>query len=226
MERSIGAAMEGEKERRHGVGTVHDVLALALHHPHSQRFSGFRASSTVITDQEKRCGAPFLLLLVILRLLPWVHVTTARPAPARAAWHPFNQLIGLVELKRYLARFCHMHIDPSNDLTDASDEHLEVILKRYTMHAKLSLPVRPVASHLVTFTTLDNIMFSRYGAGVYVSHSARQGGVVGWFRLFPDEPRWSRLSPMMLTYALSPTYIIDYLPSAASASRLQRMSSN
>ncbi|KAG8052267.1 hypothetical protein GUJ93_ZPchr0001g31247 [Zizania palustris] len=54
--------------------------------------------------------------------------------------------------------------------------------------------------------TLDKNKSRRSGVGDVVD------GTVGRFSFFPDKPRWSRPSPMVLTYALSPTATVDYLP--------------
>ncbi|KAL5229163.1 hypothetical protein ABZP36_017428 [Zizania latifolia] len=51
---------------------------------------------------------------------------------------------------------------------------------------------------------LDKIMSPRSGVG--------DDGAVGRYSFFPDKPRWSRPSPMVLTYALSPAATVDYLP--------------
>uniref|UniRef100_A0A0E0MAM2 Peptidase metallopeptidase domain-containing protein n=1 Tax=Oryza punctata TaxID=4537 RepID=A0A0E0MAM2_ORYPU len=171
-------------------------------------------------------------MVVVLGLPVAAGVHPAAP-PAHAhghghggvAWHSFKQLLdarrgshvtGLAELKRYLARFGYM-AKPGRDTTDAFDEHLEVAVRRY--QTRLSLPVTGRLDN----ATLDQIMSPRCGVGdddverpVSVALSPGQGGVVSRFTFFKGEPRWTRSDPpIVLSYAVSPTATVDYLPPAA-----------
>lgn len=149
------------------------------------------------------------------------------------AWHSFKQLLdagrgshvtGLAELKRYLARFGYM-AKPGRDTTDAFDEHLEVAVRRY--QTRFSLPVTGRLDN----ATLDQIMSPRCGVGdddverpvsVALSPGA-QGGVVSRFTFFKGEPRWTRSDPpIVLSYAVSPTATVGYLPPAAVRAVFQR----
>lgn len=185
----------------------------------------------------RTAAAAACLLLVILGLHSCLHLATARPAPARphqhngAAWHSFKQLLdarrgsrvtGLAELKRYLARFGYMP-KPGRDPTDAFDEHLEVAVKRY--QSRLSLPI----TGRLDSVTLDQIMSPRCGVGDDGTHGVSitlspggQGGAVSRFTFFKGEPRWTRSNPTVLTYAISPTATVDYLPPEAVRAVFQR----
>lgn len=174
-----------------------------------------------------------LLLLPLLGPLPpisCVHVTAADgPVTATVhrqdgtAWRSFKQLLdarrgshvaGLAELKRYLARFGYMpagaaeHEPP----TDAFDKHMEAAVRRY--QSKLSLPV----TGQLDSATLDRIMAPRCGVGdgghvsLSGSSTASPDGAVSRFTFFKGEPRWTQPDPLVLTYAISPTATVDYLP--------------
>ncbi|XP_062200589.1 metalloendoproteinase 1-MMP-like [Phragmites australis] len=178
------------------------------------------------------CRSCILLLGLLLSCL---HVAAAaRAAPVSvhrpdggATWHSFKQLLdarrgsrvaGLGELKRYLARFGYMP-KSEHGPTDAFDEHLEVAVRRY--QSMLSLPV----TGQLDSPTLDRIMAPRCGVGdddhgVSVSLSASTasrggGGAVSRFTFFKGEPRWTQPDPLVLTYAISPTATVDYLPPEA-----------
>ncbi|KAG8092533.1 hypothetical protein GUJ93_ZPchr0012g19515 [Zizania palustris] len=183
----------------------------------------------------RRAAAACLLLPAMLGLLvACVHPAAAAAAaswPAQerthghggVAWHSFKQLLdarrgshvtGLAELKRYLARFGYMS-KPGRDPTDAFDEHLELAVRRY--QARLSLPV----TGRLDSATLDQIMSPRCGVVddddnrlVSVALSPGQGGAVSRFTFFKGEPRWTRSDPIVLTYAVSTTATVDYLPLA------------
>ncbi|KAL6642701.1 hypothetical protein ACP70R_020882 [Stipagrostis hirtigluma subsp. patula] len=181
-----------------------------------------------------------LVLLLLFGLLPSrLDVADARAAPAAkrlqhgagggAAWRSFKQLLdarrgsrvaGLAELKRYLARFGYMP-RAAHEPTDAFDEHLEAAVRRY--QSMLSLPV----TGQLDSATIDRIMAPRCGVGdndghgVSVSLSAaaaanRSGGgggrAVSRFTFFKGEPRWTQPDPLVLTYAISATATVDYLP--------------
>ncbi|CAN6288803.1 unnamed protein product [Urochloa humidicola] len=149
-----------------------------------------------------------------------------------AAWRSFQQLLdarrgsrvaGLAELKRYLARFGYMpgaaaghEHDPP---TDAFDAHMEAAVRRY--QSALSLPV----TGQLDSATLDRIMAPRCGVGDNNGHGATAsvslsanpqsvggGGAVSRFTFFKGEPRWTQPDPLVLTYAISPTATVDYLP--------------
>uniref|UniRef100_A0A0D9XMC3 Peptidase metallopeptidase domain-containing protein n=1 Tax=Leersia perrieri TaxID=77586 RepID=A0A0D9XMC3_9ORYZ len=134
------------------------------------------------------------------------------------AWHSFKQLLdarrgsrvtGLAELKRYMARFGYMAKNSDND--EAFDEHLEAAVMRY--QTRLSLPV----TGRLDSATLDQIMSPRCGvtdADGDGDRATSHGGAVSRFTFFKGEPRWTRsdVPPIVLTYAVSPTATVDYLP--------------
>ncbi|KAL6906401.1 hypothetical protein ACP4OV_004002 [Aristida adscensionis] len=174
-------------------------------------------------------------LLGLLLLLPCANVAGARAAPEAgrlqhgpgggAAWGSFKQLLdarrgshvaGLAELKRYLARFGYMPRAAAGHghgraPTDAFDEHLEAAVRRY--QSMLSLPV----TGQLDSATIDRIMAPRcgvgddgHGAGAPVPISG--GRAVSRFTFFKGQPRWTRADPLVLTYAISETAAVDYLP--------------
>lgn len=124
-------------------------------------------------------------------------------------------MTGLGDLKRYLAMFGYMPkpagAEHDGDPTDAFDEHLEAAVKRY--QSRLSLPV----TGRLDVVTLDQMMSPR--CGVQDDHGAsvspEHGGAVSRFTFFKGKPRWTRRSdpdPVVLTYAVSPTATVGYLP--------------
>ncbi|GJM91439.1 hypothetical protein PR202_ga07805 [Eleusine coracana subsp. coracana] len=146
------------------------------------------------------------------------------------AWGSFKQLVdarrgsrvaGLGELKRYLARFGylpksgHEHDHP----TDAFDAHMEAAVRRY--QSTLSLPV----TGQLNSATIDRIMAPRCGVGDDTIHGApvslpgggSGGGAVSRFTFFKGQPRWATQPdpPLVLTYAISATATVDYLPREA-----------
>lgn len=174
------------------------------------------------------------VLFLLLGPLPvsLAHVTADGPVTATVhrqdgtSWRSFKQLLdarrgshveGLGELKRYLARFGYMpgagaEHEPT---TDAFDAHMEAAVRRY--QSMLSLPV----TGQLDSTTLDRIMAPRCGVGdgghavpVSLSGSAAASpdGAVSRFTFFKGEPRWTQPDPLVLTYAISPTATVDYLP--------------
>ncbi|KAF8697908.1 hypothetical protein HU200_035405 [Digitaria exilis] len=175
-----------------------------------------------------------VLLLLLLRrpLLPvsCLHVAADAPLTATvhrqdggAAWRSFQQLLdarrgshvtGLAELKRYLARFGYMPGSPEHEPpNDAFDAHMEAAVRRY--QSTLSLPV----TGQLDSATLDRIMAPRCGVGdnahdvaTSTSSSSVSAPVVSRFTFFNGEPRWTQPDPLVLTFAISPTATVDYLP--------------
>ena len=176
----------------------------------------------------RACLVSALLLLLLRRPLPPVsclHVAADAPLTATGhrqdgpAWRSFQQLLdarrgsrvaGLAELKRYLARFGYMP-GAEREPTDAFDAHMEAAVRRY--QSTLSLPV----TGQLDSATLDRIMAPRCGVGdnghgaTPVSLTAAPGAV-SRFTFFRGEPRWTQPDPLVLTYAISPTATVDYLP--------------
>ncbi|TVU20571.1 hypothetical protein EJB05_36785, partial [Eragrostis curvula] len=171
-----------------------------------------------------RAVARFLVLL--LGLVSCLHVVTARPDPPAlrqhrrpdgAAWSSFEHLQdaprgssvqGLAELKSYLARFGYMQPSPEHD-DDAFDEHMESAVKRF--QSKLSLPV----TGQLDSATLARIMSPRCGVGdMSVSVSASKSAAAK-FAFLNGEPRWTLPDKLALTYAISPTATVAYLPREA-----------
>ena len=175
-----------------------------------------------------------LLLLLLRRPLPVSCLHVAADAPLTAtghrqdgpAWRSFQQLLdarrgsrvaGLAELKRYLARFGYMP-GAEHEPTDAFDAHMEAAVRRY--QSTLSLPV----TGQLDSATLDRIMAPRCGVGdnghgvMPVSLTAAgagsqaAAGAVSRFTFFKGQPRWMQPDPLVLTYAISPTATVDYLP--------------
>ncbi|XP_062206034.1 metalloendoproteinase 1-MMP-like [Phragmites australis] len=178
------------------------------------------------------CRACLLPVLLLGLLVSCLHVAAAAQATpvsvhrtdGAAAWRSFMQLldarrgsrvVGLGELKRYLATFGYLP-KSEHDLTDAFDEHLEVAVRRY--QSMLSLPV----TGQLDSATLNRIMAPRCGVGdgvsVFLSAKGSQsggGGTVSRFTFFKGEPRWTQPDPLVLTYAISATATVDYLPPKA-----------
>ncbi|KAJ1296283.1 hypothetical protein BS78_01G288300 [Paspalum vaginatum] len=188
------------------------------------------------------CRACLVPLLLLLGPLPvcCIHLVADAPVTATAhrqdgaAWRSFQQLLdarrgshvtGLGELKRYLERFGYMP-GAEHEPTDAFDAHMEAAVRRY--QSMLSLPV----TGQLDSATLDRIMAPRCGVGddahgVPVSLSgtaaaSRAGAAVSRFTFFKGEPRWTQPVPLVLTYAISPTATVDYLPAETVRAVFQR----
>ncbi|KAL6851599.1 hypothetical protein ACP4OV_020163 [Aristida adscensionis] len=181
-------------------------------------------------------GPVACLLLVLLGLLSCL--AGARPAPSAggaahqppdgAAWHSFRHLqdarrggrvAGLAELKWYLARYGYMQPRPDHD--DAFDEHMELAVRRY--QSRLSLPVTGEldSATLGRITSPRCTLGDGHGHGASVSVSLSEAAA-GRFTFYDGEPRWTRPAPMALTYAVSPTATVDYLPPEAVRAALRR----
>ncbi|OEL17830.1 Metalloendoproteinase 1-MMP [Dichanthelium oligosanthes] len=181
-----------------------------------------------------------LPLLLLRGPLPVSCLQVAADAPLTAtvhrqdgeAWRSFQQLLdarrgsrvaGLAELKRYLARFGYMP-RAEHEATDAFDAHMEAAVRRY--QTTLGLPV----TGQLDSATLDRIMAPRCGVGdhghgvtsVSLSRSQAGGGVVSRFTFFKGEPRWTQPDPLVLTYAISATATVDYLPAETVRSVFRR----
>lgn len=183
------------------------------------------------------CGrAAACFLLVLLGVLSCLHAAASRPVPAAGqhrrppggvSWRSFEHLhdarrgsrvAGLADLKRYLARFGYMQPRPAHEHDDVFDEHMEAAVRRY--QSSLSLPV----TGRLDSSTLGRIMTKRCGvadgdgAGMSVSLSAAAAAAAGTgsrFTFLHDAPRWTRSRPRVLTYAVSPTATVGYLPPEA-----------
>jgi hypothetical protein len=166
--------------------------------------------------------ASALLALLVLVTSSCAHLAAAAATPVAVhggePWGSFKQLVdarrgsrvaGLGELKRYLARFGYMSKSghERDHPTDAFDEHLEAAVRRY--QSTLSLPV----TGQLDSATIDRIMAPRCGVGDgAVSVSLSGGGAVNRFTFFKGQPRWTQPDPLVLTYAISETATVDYLP--------------
>lgn len=136
-----------------------------------------------------------------------------------STWHNFIRLLdaekgshvsGMSELKKYFQRFGYL--TPSSldgNLTDLFDEDLESALLKYQKNLGLQ------ATGKLDYATIKVITSPRCGVSdknnhnTTIPHHSLQAKV--HYAYFYGEPRWSRASPMILTYAFSPVNMIDYI---------------
>ncbi|XP_039046742.1 metalloendoproteinase 4-MMP-like [Hibiscus syriacus] len=114
-----------------------------------------------------------------------------------------SHVSGMSELKKYFQRFGYLSIpDNQNDsFTDVFDAQLESAIILY--QRKFGLPV----SGKLDSETISTIMSPRCG----VSDTGPELHATKHFAYFYGRPRWDRGSPMTLTYAFSPSNMIDYI---------------
>jgi len=107
---------------------------------------------------------------------------------------------------------------PAHEHDDVFDDHMEAAVRRY--QSSLSLPV----TGRLDSSTLGRIMTKRCGvadgAGMSVTASLSAEVAAGTGSRFTfladqDQPWWTRPHPLVLTYAVSPTATVGYLPAEA-----------
>ncbi|XP_065859515.1 metalloendoproteinase 4-MMP [Euphorbia lathyris] len=145
---------------------------------------------------------------------PWYTVTSTTDTPVKEynnyTWHNFKNFLnakrgshvtGMSQLKRYFNRFGYLSHRDFVNITDSFDAHFESAVFRY--QTKLGLPV----TGKLDFDTISEIMSPRCGVPdtVHKFHALRN------YEYFPGKPRWTRHTPMNLTYAFSPENRISYL---------------
>lgn len=185
---------------------------------------------------------PLLLLLSLSLLLPPPLPAADLPvsdlvdsinASNNNTWHTFMRFLdagkgsrpdGMADLKRYFRRFGYL---PENlNFTDLFDDEFEQALLSYQKNLGL------YETGKLDVDTMSVIVSPRCGVSDFTEDGGG-GGDKGLkttrrFAYFYGQPRWVRSSPMMLTYAFSPTYTISYvgLPEirAAFAGAFQRWS--
>ncbi|KAF6175416.1 hypothetical protein GIB67_036507 [Kingdonia uniflora] len=112
-----------------------------------------------------------------------------------------SNVMGMSELKKYFHRFGYLPNLDTN-FTDMFDKNFEMALAQY--QAKLGLPV----TSKLDSTTLEQIMLPRCGLRD-TNHDILR--TTKHFAYFPGKPRWEKLTPSTLTYALSPEKTVKYL---------------
>ncbi|XP_022738780.1 metalloendoproteinase 1-MMP [Durio zibethinus] len=160
----------------------------------------------------------FLLLLCFFprpcftaRITP-EKITVITTDTHKATWHNFTRfkdaekgshVSGMSELKKYFQRFGYLSLpDNQNDnFTDVFDTQFESAVTLYQQ--KLGLPV----TGQLDSDTISAIMSPRCG----VSDTAPRIHATKHFAYFYGTPRWGPGSPMTLTYACSPSNMIDYI---------------
>ncbi|XP_057787039.1 metalloendoproteinase 4-MMP [Salvia miltiorrhiza] len=172
---------------------------------------------------------PFSILLLLFCLLfPPPLPATYLPVSATGnltdfvtnnTWHTFVRFMdaekgsrpdGMAELKRYFRRFGYLPPENQN-LTDLFDDEFEQALILYQRNLGLNETGR------LDHPTMKVIVSPRCGVGDFTDAGRGGGGGGGdvkttrRFAYFYGQPRWVRTTPMMLTYAFSPGYVIDYV---------------
>ncbi|KAK8505591.1 hypothetical protein V6N12_038332 [Hibiscus sabdariffa] len=151
-------------------------------------------------------------------------VTVITTDDHNATWHNFTRfqdaergshVSGMSELKKYFQRFGYLSIpDSRNDsFTDVFDAQFETAVILY--QTKFGLPV----SGKLDSETISAIVSPRCG----VSDTGPTLHATKHFAYFYGRPRWDgRASPMTLTYAFSPSNMIDYISSPEIRAVFQR----
>ncbi|KAF8412428.1 hypothetical protein HHK36_000392 [Tetracentron sinense] len=127
-------------------------------------------------------------------------------------WHVFERFLdtgkgshvsGMSELKKYFHRFGYLPI-PDTNFTDTFDARFEAAVIGY--QTKLDLPI----TGKLDSDTVSQIISPRCGVPdtVHKLHTTRH------FAYFSGQPRWTRQTPMTLTYAFLPENSIGYLSSS------------
>ncbi|KAA8522219.1 hypothetical protein F0562_012892 [Nyssa sinensis] len=127
-------------------------------------------------------------------------------------WHDFVRFLdagkgshvsGMSELKKYFQRFGYLSI-PGSNFTDKFDDNFESAVIVYQKN--LGLPV----TGKLDSDTISVIMSPRCGIRdtSHTLHTTRH------YAYFYGEPRWTRTSPMNLTYAFLPAHMINYISSS------------
>ncbi|KAG5123219.1 hypothetical protein JHK82_029956 [Glycine max] len=139
-----------------------------------------------------------------------VTTETEKTVTHNATWHDFSKFLhaergshvsGMAELKKYFHRFGYLSLpETTPNFTDTFDSQFESALVRY--QKRLGLPV----TGKLDSDTISAIVAPRCGvsdAAPHGLHATRR------FAYFNGKPRWTRGTPMTLTYAFSPYNMID-----------------
>lgn len=139
----------------------------------------------------------FSLLLFSLLFARPPPVSTIRPEPTA---HNISDS----DLRRYLHRFGYLS-KPLANITRSSDSELQAAVSLYQTKHGLTVTGR------LDSTTLAQISLPRCGVSDTIT-LGKGAGEVSRYAYFQGQPRWTRPSPIVLTYALSPTDTVNYIP--------------
>ncbi|XP_059318760.1 metalloendoproteinase 1-MMP [Lycium ferocissimum] len=143
-----------------------------------------------------------------------------------ATWHAFvkfldagkgTQVTGMSELKKYFQRFGYLSI-PNQNFTDFFDEDLESAVLNYQKNLGLTVTGK------LDDETMNEIMLPRCGMSDSAhdhDHSSLLHTTKN-FAYFYGRPRWTKTSPMILSYAFSPNSMIDYIDASVIKTVFQR----
>ncbi|ONK73048.1 uncharacterized protein A4U43_C04F26600 [Asparagus officinalis] len=138
--------------------------------------------------------SPLLLLLL--------SQTSSRPLPKGSHLDPS-------ETPRYLHKFGYLP-KPVTNFSDHSDPEFKSAVSLYQSNHGLAV------SGKLDSATLAQMSTPRCGVSDKITINNKNGNnndsVVSHYAYFPGQPRWTRARPVVLTYALSPTNNIDYIP--------------
>ncbi|KAK4338239.1 hypothetical protein RND71_042726 [Anisodus tanguticus] len=142
-------------------------------------------------------------------------------------WHAFvkfldagkgTQVTGMSELKKYFQRFGYLSI-PDQNFTDFFDQDLESAVLSYQKNLGLTVTGK------LDDETMNEIMLPRCGmsdAAHDHTHSSSLLHTTKNYAYFYGRPRWTKSSPMMLTYSFSPNSMIDYIDASEIRSVFKR----
>ncbi|XVE57642.1 hypothetical protein DITRI_Ditri04bG0106200 [Diplodiscus trichospermus] len=114
-----------------------------------------------------------------------------------------SHVSGMSELKKYFQRFGYISVphNQNDNFTNVFDTQFESTVILYQQKLGLSVTGK------LDSDTISTIMSPRCG----VSDTAPRIHATKHFAYFYGRPRWERGSPMTLTYAFSPSDMIDYI---------------
>ncbi|XP_009629020.1 metalloendoproteinase 4-MMP-like [Nicotiana tomentosiformis] len=163
--------------------------------------------------------ALFILLLSLpsfpARILKHDPLTELTADIQNNTWHAFvkfldagkgSELPGMSELKKYFQRFGYLTNIPDHNFTDFFDEDLESAVLNYQKNLGLTVTGK------LDDETMNEIMLPRCGMSDSAhEHDHSSLHTTRNYAYFYGRPRWMKSSPMILSYAFSENYMIDYI---------------
>lgn len=119
-----------------------------------------------------------------------------------------SHVTGMSQLKKYFQRFGYLSIPNTQktvNLTDFFDDDFESAVLKYQKALGLK------ATGKLDSDTVNQIISPRCGVSDDVINPHAKIHAKIHYAYFDGEPRWTKSNPMILTYAFSPMFMIDYI---------------
>uniref|UniRef100_A0A7N0VLU9 Peptidase metallopeptidase domain-containing protein n=1 Tax=Kalanchoe fedtschenkoi TaxID=63787 RepID=A0A7N0VLU9_KALFE len=212
--------------------------AITIHPPILICFLCSKHPSSAVTTTHQTQMVRFFSYVTAISFLFFLQLLSyslaARPAPTpsematetlNATWHNFSkfldaprgsQLLGMSDLKLYFHRFGYLlpkrKINTTVTFSDEFDEEFESAVVEYQKRLGLETTGK------LDKDTMETIMAPRCGMSDAAVHPSPAGltkqlHTTQHFSYFYGKPRWTRPSPINLSYAFSPDHTLDYLTS-------------